>query len=671
VRVFGIAKRRDGKTIRVYGALQDVTKHKRAEQALAESQGELTAIFDAAADGILLAETEGRKFRSANASICRMLGYSHDEMLDLGVSDLYRKEDLAHVFEEFDRHVKGESALSVNLRLKRKDGSVFFADVSSAPVTLGGKSFLVGIFRDITERKVTEEALREREHLLSESQRLGHIGSWFWDLTGPFQWSEETYRLYGVSPDTFIPTPETVLDLIRDDARPAMKSWFNNFVLGEQHELEFRLNEPDGAGRVLLGRGEAVAGNGDHRAYMAGTVQDVTERKRAENEKAALEAQLRQAQKMESVGRLAGGVAHDFNNILGVILGHAELALAQVDPAQSLHTDLEEIYKAAMRSADLTRQLLAFARKQTVAPKVLDLNDVVASMLNMMRRLIGENIDLQWKPGADLWSVKVDPSQLDQILANLCVNARDAVSGIGKMIIETDNSVLDEPYCAAHAGCAPGDYVRLAVSDDGCGMDKDTQSHLFEPFFTTKAAGEGTGLGLATVYGAVKQNSGYINVYSEPGHGTTFTIYLPRQLDRAAQMQAPGATRPVPIGHETILLVEDERSILTLAKRLLENHGYTVLAASTPGEAISLAKGHTGEIHLLMTDVVMPEMNGRVLAKHLLALRPQIKRLFMSGYTANVIAHHGVLDEGVHFIQKPFTMDSLAAKVRDALDAPE
>jgi two-component system cell cycle sensor histidine kinase/response regulator CckA len=372
---------------------------------------------------------------------------------------------------------------------------------------------------------------------------------------------------------------------------------------------------------------------------------------------------------MESVGRLAGGVAHDFNNMLGVILGHAELALEQVDPAQPLHDDLLAIYSAAKRSADLTRQLLAFARKQTIAPEVLDLNDVIASMLNMLRRLLGENIELQWKPGADLWSVKVDPSQIDQILANLCVNARDAISGIGTLTIATDNSALDEHYCAAHAGCAPGDYVRLAVSDDGCGMDKDTQSHLFEPFFTTKAMGEGTGLGLATVYGAVKQNSGYINVYSEPGHGTTFTIYLPRQLDRAAQMQAAGTTRPRPSGHETILLVEDEPSILTLTEKMLTRQGYTVLVANTPGEAIRLAEQYAGEIHLLMTDVVMPEMNGRVLATNLLALHPQIKRLFMSGYTADVIAHQGVLHEGVHFIQKPFTLDNLAAKVREALDA--
>ncbi|MCX6545717.1 MAG: ATP-binding protein [Acidobacteria bacterium] len=398
---------------------------------------------------------------------------------------------------------------------------------------------------------------------------------------------------------------------------------------------------------------------------------DITAHKRAEEEQARLETQLQQAQKMESVGRLAGGVAHDFNNMLSVILGHAELALAQVDLTQPLHADLEEIRKAAMRSADLTRQLLAFARKQTVAPRVLDLNDTVAGMINMLRRLIGENVDLQWRPAADLWPVNVDPSQIDQILANLCVNARDAISGVGKVTIETGNTTFDERYCAANVGCNPGDYVLLALSDDGCGMDKDTVSHLFEPFFTTKVMGKGTGLGLATIYGIVKQNSGSVNVYSEPNLGTTFKIYLPRHAGKAAEARTEGPTKPTARGQETILLVEDEPAILTLTKRMLEQQGYSVLAASTPGGAKSLAKEHAGEIHLLMTDVVMPEMNGRILARNLLYLYPRMKRLFMSGYTADVIAHQGVLDEGVHFVQKPFSTEELATKVRNALDAED
>jgi PAS domain S-box-containing protein len=393
-----------------------------------------------------------------------------------------------------------------------------------------------------------------------------------------------------------------------------------------------------------------------------------SDRKRAEEEKAKLQGQLTQAQKMESVGRLAGGVAHDFNNMLAVILGHTELAMENLDPSQPLYRGLQEIRKAAEHSADLTRQLLAFARKQNIAPKVLDLNKTVEGMLKMLRRLIGEDIDLAWMPGANLWPVKVDPSQIDQILANLCVNARDAIKGVGKITIETQDTTLDEAYCAASAGFIPGEYVMLAVSDDGRGMDKETQSHLFEPFFTTKGVGEGTGLGLATVYGIVKQNNGFINFYSEPGHGTRFTIYLPRYAGKAGVNQTTVSAKPAECGHETILLVEDEPAILKMTALMLERLGYKVLSADRPGKAIRLAEEHTGRIDLLMTDVVMPEMNGRDLAGKILTFSPNLRCLFMSGYTTDVIARHGVLDENVHFIQKPFSIKDLATKVRETLD---
>jgi CheY-like chemotaxis protein len=354
--------------------------------------------------------------------------------------------------------------------------------------------------------------------------------------------------------------------------------------------------------------------------------------------------------------------------MLGVIIGHAEIAMNQVDPAQPLHASLMEIHKAAQRSADLTRQLLAFARKQTVAPKVLDLNETVAGMLNMLRRLIGENILLNWQPGKNLWFVKVDPSQIDQILANLCVNARDAIAGVGKLSIETGNRTLDDAYCATHPGCMPGEYVLLTVSDSGCGMDKATLAHIFEPFFTTKDVGVGTGLGLATVYGAIKQNNGFINAYSEPGQGTTFTIYLPRHRGQAEQVWTESVVE-LSTGQETILLVEDEPAILQMTTRMLEGLGYTVLAATTPAEAIRLAQEHTGNIRLLMTDVVMPEMNGWDLAEKLLSLDPHLKSLFMSGYTADIIGHHGILDETAHFLQKPFSTKDLAVKVRETLDS--
>jgi two-component system, cell cycle sensor histidine kinase and response regulator CckA len=406
----------------------------------------------------------------------------------------------------------------------------------------------------------------------------------------------------------------------------------------------------------------------DGETYSVAFHRDISERKRAEEEKARLEGQLRQAQKMESVGRLAGGVAHDFNNMLGVIIGHADMALEGVDSAQPLAEDLREIRKAAARSAELTRQLLAFARKQTVAPKVLNLNETVGGMIGMLTRLIGEDVRLTWRPQAGLWPIKVDPAQIDQILANLCVNARDAIADVGTISIETRNRVFNDATCDGHPGVLPGEYVTLVVSDDGCGMDETTLSRIFEPFFTTRGVGKGTGLGLASVYGAVKQNNGMISVISEKGRGTTFTICLPRHAEDSEQARGGGATRPAR-GRETILLVEDEAAILTMTAKMLEGQGYVVLAAGTPVDAIRIAREHAGPIHLVMTDVVMPGMNGRDLARTLLSIHPRMKRLFTSGYTADVIADHGVLDDGVHFLAKPFSISGLAAKVREVVES--
>ncbi len=397
-------------------------------------------------------------------------------------------------------------------------------------------------------------------------------------------------------------------------------------------------------------------------------VSDITERKQAEAEQTLLQAQLHQAQKMESVGRLAGGVAHDFNNMLTIILSYTQLVIDRIDPAGTVHDDLQQVLKAAQRSVDITRQLLAFARKQTVSPQVLDLNQTVESMLKMLRRLIGEDIHLTWRPRSGLGPVKIDPSQMDQILANLCVNARDAIAGVGEVTLETDNVIFDGSYCAAHPGYVPGDFVLLAVSDTGCGMDRQTLDHIFEPFFTTKDLGQGTGLGLATVYGIVKQNDGFINVYSEPGKGTTFRIYLPRHAGDPQQSKLPDETE-IPRGHhETVLIIEDDVPILNLVKRMLEGLDYEALEAATPGQAMNLAQTHIGGIDLVLTDVIMPEMTGPDLAKKLKALYPDLKILFMSGYTADIIAQRGLLPEDVHFVSKPFSRKELAVKIRETLD---
>lgn len=401
---------------------------------------------------------------------------------------------------------------------------------------------------------------------------------------------------------------------------------------------------------------------------MSGKVTAVVEMFEEITQRLLLESQLQQAQKMESVGRLAGGVAHDFNNMLGVILGYTEMALDDVTQTQPIFSDLQEIGKAARRAADLTRQLLAFARKQTIIPKVLDLNETVQEMLKMLQRLIGENLDLVWLPCSELWKVKLDPSQIDQILANLCVNARDAIKGVGRVTIRTENVNVDRGWCEKNSDIVPGEFVLLSVSDDGCGMDRDVVNKVFEPFFTTKEVGKGTGLGLATVYGIVRQNSGFINVYSEPDKGTSFKIYLPRYLPSVSQIIQTTPSPDYVRGQETILLVEDESAILELTTIMLRRTGYTVLTASTPDEAIRLTREHSGRIDLLLTDVVMPRMNGRDLAEKLVSISSHLRCLFMSGYTTNIIAHQGVVDEGVHFIQKPFSMKELTAKVRGALD---
>ncbi len=392
------------------------------------------------------------------------------------------------------------------------------------------------------------------------------------------------------------------------------------------------------------------------------------ERQRVEAERERLREQLVRAQKLEVVGRLAGGVAHDFNNMLNVIIGHADILLDEMHETAPERAGLEEIRKAAERSANVTRQLLAFARRQNVEPKVLDLNQTVESMLKMLRRLIGEDVDLLWRPGRRLYSIRIDPTQVDQILANLCVNARDAIGRDGGTVtIETANVELDAAYCESQVSAVPGKYVLLAVSDNGCGMDPETQANIFEPFFTTKDVGKGTGLGLATIFGIVRQNGGFINVYSEVGLGSSFKVYVP--IDEAAGRTEPKRTIEVDhTGAETVLLVEDELPILRVAETMLQRLGYTVISAQRPTDAIRRAEAHNGTIELLVSDVIMPEMKGPELARELRGRFPQLRILYMSGYTDTVIGRQGVLESGVGFISKPFSKRELGAKVRDVLD---
>jgi signal transduction histidine kinase/CheY-like chemotaxis protein len=386
-------------------------------------------------------------------------------------------------------------------------------------------------------------------------------------------------------------------------------------------------------------------------------------------ERKLTQEKLNQAQKLEAIGRLAGGIAHDFNNMLTTIIGNAEITLMDIPPDSSLTGNLQEIIKASHHSAVLTQQLLGFARKQTIIPKVLDLNYTIEGLIKVLRRLIGENIDLLWHPYPEVWSVKVDDSQISQIMTNLCANARDGIQGIGKITIETANVELDKNYCLNHVSCSPGQYVCISVADTGCGMNEETINSIFEPFFTTKDKEKGTGLGLATVYGIVQQNNGSIDVYSELGSGSEFKIYLPRYMEEARIEQESGTAEEKFSGNETILVAEDNPAILRVASSILESQGYYVLTAHTPLKAMDICKNFSGTIDLLLTDVIMPEMNGWQLAEEIIKQHPNLKILFMSGYSDEVIDHHGILEEGVLLLNKPFSKQEISKKVRNILDS--
>jgi PAS domain S-box-containing protein len=580
--------------------------------------------------------------------------------------------------EQRENILKGHAPPTFEYKIIHKDESIRWINQRNILVKDdGGRPVAIeGVVTDITERKRAEDTLLESENkyrIIAENT-ADVISTLDMNLNYTYI-SPGIMRLRGFTVEEAMKqtldqslTPESMLHAIDVFEKEMLLEDSGTADPDRTRILELGEYKKDGS-IVWQEVSLTFLRNKDRKPVGILTVsRDITEKKQAEKERENLQAQLIQAQKMESVGRLAGGVAHDFNNMLSAILGHAQLAMMRCTPSEPIHAHLKVIEDSANRSANLTRQLLAFARKQIIAPKVLDINDTVSSMLKMLRRLIGEDIDLAWRPVADLWQVKIDPTQIDQLLANLCVNARDSIAGVGKVTIETGNTAFDDAYCAVHLDFVSGEYVMLAVSDNGCGMDKETLPHIFEPFFTTKEEGKGTGLGLATVYGIVKQNNGFINVYSEPDKGTTFKIYLPRVMGEGIEPSAE-STSETPKGHgEVVLLVEDEPVILDVSREMLEQLGYAVLIAGTPGEAIRIAKAHASEIQMLITDVVMPEMNGRDLANLIRDIKPGLKCLYISGYTANVIAHHGMLGPGINFIQKPFSMEHLAIKVREVLD---
>jgi PAS domain S-box-containing protein len=647
----------------------DITTRRLAEESLRTSEERYREIFDSTSDALFIHDENGR-ILDVNERMLGLYGFDRKEALTLSLKDLSLDEP-PYTRVEAERHILRAIEMGPQVfewRGRRKGGEYFWAEVAVRACEIRGKKRVIASVRDITDRKETAEALlREKrltEAILDSAPGIIYLYN---EKNQLVRWNRKHEELSGYSGAEL--AGMELLDWYRGDekSQSAILAAVQKTLREGFGEAEVELQCKDG--RRLPMYMTACPLSIDNKPHFVGIGIDITDRVRAREEQDRLQMELLQAQKMESVGRLAGGVAHDFNNMLGVIIGHVELALAAHD-VERARNNLDEIMTAAQRSADLTRQLLAFARKQTISPRVLNLNETIEGLLRMLCRLIGEDIELVWKPAAHLWPVKMDSTQLHQILANLAVNARDAMPGGGTLSIETENLTCRDSAHDGHTGVEAGDYVRIVVRDTGTGMDAEALKHLFEPFYTTKEVGKGTGLGLAMVYGAIRQNQGFIKVSSEPGRGTTFRIYLPRVQTDAPQ-SVPAGRELAAAGTETVLLVEDEEAILSLGRTILERHGYTVLTAATPTEALEQAERHQGPIHLLITDVVMPGLNGKDLSTRLTVLRPGLKVLYMSGYTADVIAQHGILDQDVEFIQKPFTLSTLIQKVQDRLTSSE
>ncbi len=637
--------------------LENALREKEAAvEALHDSEERYRRLFESARDGILILDAHTGVIVDVNPFMTRLLGYSYDDFCGKHLWEIGAFKDVTASKMAFDTLQNNNYIRYDNLPLKTTDGRIVEVEFVSNIYLVDHSKVIQCNIRDITKRKQVEA---ERGRFLSAIEQAGEMIV-ITDPDGVIRYVNPAFeQVTGYTRDEVIGQNPRMLKSGRQPPDFYRNLW-ETISGGSTFKGRIINKRKDG---VFFTEVATISPVRDHSGRIVNYVavkSDITRHLQ-------LEAQFQQAQKMESVGRLAGGVAHDSNNMLSVILGYTELALEKVDPSDPLHADLNEIYKAATRSTEITRQLLAFARKQTISPKVIDVNKTVEGMLKMIHRFIGEDIDLVWLPEEGLWPVKMDPAQVDQILANLCVNARDALSDVGKITIETHMATIDAEYCVYNAGFVPGDFVMLTVSDNGCGMNKEILDNIFEPFFTTKEVGRGTGLGLATVFGIVKQNNGFINVYSEPGKGTTFRIYLPRHAGEAEINREEDTDVILPSLGETVLLLEDEPAILKISHAILKRLGYKVLTANSAGDALRIAKTYKDTIHLLITDVVMPEMNGRDLSDQIHVLYPDIKTLFMSGYTSDVIVHRGVLEAGVNFIQKPFSIKGLAAKVREAL----
>jgi len=644
----------DGRPRRIFGTMQDITDFRRAETELRASEGRFRTFVDHATDAFFLHEWNGT-ILDVNRQACDSLGYTRDELVGMSPAAIDVDTDFR---QQIAPPLDSGDVVAFDSRHRRKDGSTFPVEVRLRSFTQEGKRFAVALVRDITQRKAAERAVIESHSLLNAVVE-GTSGAVFVkDLNGRYVMiNSACARLFGLTVeevvgrgdhDLFLPD---VADEIVEHDRQVLMS-------GAAHTIE-EAPAMHGSTRTYLTTRGVYRDAQDQAIGLVGFSRDITDLKR-------LEQQFRQAQKMEAVGQLAGGVAHDFNNLLTAIIGFGEMAFNGLAPDDPNREFITEIRRAGQRAANLTRQLLAFSRKQVLRPEVVSLNTLLGDVMKLLQRLIGEDIEVSLLPDEGLGLAKIDPGQFEQAVINLAVNARDAMPHGGSLSIETTNVELDAAYASLHEDVAPGLYVMVAVSDSGLGMDETTRAHIFEPFFTTKPTGEGTGLGLAMVYGFVKQSGGHVEAYSESGRGTTFKIFLPRVFDAVVTASADDIAT-MPKGHETVLLVEDEEAVRTLAARVLQAAGYTVLSARNGTEAIRLADDHQETIDLLATDLVMPRMSGLEVASQLTQTRPGIRILLMSGYPNEAAMRHGV-PPGASLLQKPFNAIALARAVRQVLD---
>lgn len=760
---------------------------KKNKNSAPETKNVFEYIFENIIDGITLVDVKTKKFSMGNRAMCRLLGYTKKQLLNIGVNDIHPKDSIPNIEELFNQMSNTMIELAKDTPVLTKDGTIFYADIAATPMQYNGKPHLLATFRNITERKKAEEELKQikfaidatsdgigmataqghhfyqneafnrmfgftteevaRRHPIAAYKDKKQGQEVFDAIMAGKSWqgelemitkdercipiflradavkdaygnvisvigvhtdiserkkaeeqlvqSEEKYRdifenaiegIFQTTPDGHMVSANPALaklfgydspeQMVKEVSSFAEQIYVHPEERGKLIEVQLKQNHVEGfeveaykknKDIIWISINAHLIKDPDGKIlYIEGTIFDITDRKKAEADKARLEEMLIHSQKIESVGRLAGGVAHDFNNLLTAILGNTEMAMRLLDPDEKPYQRLTTVKKAAEGAAALTRQLLAFSRKQIIEPKVINLNELIEHISKVLITVIGENISLQIFPFKGLYPIKADPGYLEQIIINLAANARDAMPNGGNLIVETFNVLLDEKYCESHANVSPGEYVMMTITDTGCGMNKEILSHLYEPFFTTKE--KGTGLGLATVYGIVKQNGGVIEVYSEVNNGTAFKIYFPKALQDTSSAQLKDSGEILPAGNETILLVEDNEPVLEFIRDTLNILGYKVIVASSGEEAIHIAANYKDKIDLLMTDVILPGMNGRAAAEDIVAQKPALKVLYNSGYTAEVIDKHGILEQGLNFISKPFITQALAVKVREVLD---